>query len=697
MADGLDRDKRPAEYAPPQWEKVQSVLTELRLNRQAKIDHLRDVKDAVRDNWASTLRQIPAAYRQVTPPLGFPDIDDMLHRVVGTISKQQLMVEVMPPSGMIADVRKAAGEEKRLHAVRIQVQDQQDQDTYGLGIHSQCAWGESWLVVMPDPHCLNDEELQRGKDESAKDYEKRYAHTTAYGRIPIRMDMVDPQTVRHMYSADRLAVLAIETEHTMLDIELGLGYKPIKTSADGKIREWAFKGKTLSEGYVTSPDAPDGTASGPVIVDRDMGQKQDGRPQGAKCNSVVYLDQWTYQRYLDGVLVEQWEHNYGAVPAFPAYAQRSSDRDPGWSSRGIIDGAITIAKQIIYFSAIMAANAAQHGWPTPFLKNPEHGLVHPITGAPLTRTVVLGEMNLLGPEEDITFPFLNAQMMPDFFKNMDFLLKRLEDMTMQGFGRDVGPDTSGYAVAQLRAMYSSMVSGVYTEACRQWRKAFYMTRHIVKETFPAGMYLRGAVETKEVEGVGEVQYRPELEYSKEHCTDFSIEVHIPEGILQDQMAERKSAIEMVQSGLWSKRRAQEETGVEDVVAENDEIGRDRILNSPAADQQVLTMAMAIAAERYQMTRQDMSGPFAQALQAAQQQLAGPAGGTPGAPAPGGFQNQDAQPANALPGGQPVDQNPTPAAPQQGGPTAGPTGASQQEMGIPGIPGGVPGGQPLGVS
>jgi hypothetical protein len=142
------------------------------------------------------------------------------------------------------------------------------------------------------------------------------------------------------------------------------------------------------------------------------------------------------------------------------------------------------------------------------------------------------------------------------------------------------------------------------------------------------------------------------------------------------MAERKSALEMKEAGVWSRRRVMEKTGVEDPNAESQEIDTERALNSPASDQIIIQMAAEIVTERLAATRQQSSTPFGQALDQAKRTYMG--GG-------GQFQTQGAGPANALPGGQPMDQNPSPAAPQQGGPSAGP---SLGDMGVPGTPGGV---------
>jgi len=668
----LKFSRKPANYEPPDYTHVQAIADVLRRNRQGTIDKMWARKRARRGEWAEVVRHIPASYRKILLPPDLPQINDMINRIAGLVSKEPPVCQVMPPNGRDHDVKAASKEEACLNAVRIQIADQQDRDPYAMGVDSQIALGESWIGVFPDPKRFNDKDYERQKGEDASDYLERYKETMADCGIPIRMIDFDPQTVLAFRTDDeRVSVVIVETEHQGIDIDIGLGYKPLRKD-DGTVREWVDVG-TLSEPYVGS-ESRDGETAGVVDTTHDRGRMTSTLPIiDRPVRKVLYSDCWTYQLYLDGILVEQWEHDYGIVPFFPAGGEQSSDRDPSWQNQSIVDPALAIAKQVILFSAILAANAMQHGFPTPFLKNPAHGLIG-LDGLPLTRTVQLGEMNLLGPNEEIEFPYLEAQMMPDFFKYMEYLSSTLEASTLSNFGQALGTDMAGYAIAQIRSQQMSVLAPIYKNAEKQWRKIYYFCRFLVKHEFPSGLYLRGAVE----ETTDGEQYRPLMEYDEKRVTKYAIECHISEGIKQDEIANRKSAIEMKDSGIWSPRRAMEETGVEDPHAEMTEIKLYRQTNSPAYDQMVLTLAQDMATQRAQMIRdQSMNTPFAQALNQAKQTYMG--GG-------GQFQNQQSQPVNAQPGGQPTQQNMPVKEPQMGGPTAG--AGDLSEFGVPEMPGGV---------
>lgn len=677
MADSITVVPKPEGYQEPSWDEVGELLEHLKRQRQPVIDRIWEVKRARRGQWDDVIRKIPKSFRQMLVDPDLPVVRDMIQRVTGLIVKEEPQVQVVPVSIRPPEVAAAAREEAALDAVRRAVEDQQDRATYAMLVDAQAAWGESWLGIFPDPRRWRDPEYERGEKEDAKDYAERHKKLMLRGGVPLRFVDFDPQTVYPLPTdQEGYGAILVETEHTEYDIRLGLGYRP-RRDTDGKAVEW--KRRTLSEPFVLAEARQESLAD----TTHDSGAAK-GSARGAASTTVkkvIYADCWVTLTYLDGVEVERWEHNWGFIPIIPGFGEQTSDRDPGYQSSGIADAGLAIARQLVMYSAVLASNSMQHGFPTPFLKNPVSGLIDPISGAPLTRQVHLGEINLLGPQEEIEFPFLNAQMMPDFFKHMDWLMQQLESTTVSNFGKAIGSDIAGYAVAQIRAMQLSILSTIYSNAARQWRKALYMIRHITRTEFPGGLYLPGAVEETD-DGQ---QYRPVLHYGPEHVTDNPINVVIPDGIPQDQAGQEKLALEKHQSGVWSRRRTMEATGVEDPAAEADEIDLERLLNSPAADQQTWILAMAMAAQRFQATEEQKSSPLMQALAEARAKLLGAGGGgtqqLPGQPPAEGM-----EPQNALPGGQPMQQNPEVPAPQQGGPTGGAPPLSK--FGIPGLPGGV---------
>lgn len=676
----LKLESKPADYKPPSWGKVEALLRDLKAERQPRIDKIKDIKKARRNQWNDVVQKLPAAYRNLPIVVGETDIPEMISRITGLVAKGEPLVEVMPPSGRMADLHKAAKEEARLQALRIGIQDQQDRDVWFMGIDSQAAWGESWISVWVEGKKYFGEKYKRGEQEKGEDYSGRVKKMMTEDGIPIRMEDHDPQTIFPLWDArQRLQKLIIESEHPIYEIEDVYGYTAHK-NADGEVLDW--NKKALGEARVPSDQRSGNVGNGVDITHDNLSSGGgSGAPAGKTVKKVIYMDDFCCRVFLDTHPVETWQHDYGAVPMFYAAAKQSSDRDPAFATEGVADVALVVAKQMVFFAAAMASSAYMHGFPTAFLRNPSMGMLDPKTGKPLTRTMNLGGMNVLGPQEEIEFPMLNAHMGPDFMKAMDMLSGKLDSTTLGGFNKALGTDMAGYALAQVRSMQMSVLGTMYANAKRQWRKIYYFLRHIIKHDLKGGIVLRGAVdETDDGE-----QFRPILDYGPDDTTEFAIEVHIPEGIMQDEMAERKSAIELGQAGYWSPRRVMEATGVDDPAQELEEIATGRLLNSPMADEMKLNLAMQMIAERMQATQQATNTPFNQMLDAAKGQVLG--AGMP--------QNQGAGPQNALPGGEPMQQNPGPATPLQGGPTTGPGGGAggQGATGIPQIPGGVSGGNP----
>ncbi len=682
MPDAIFAVPRPKGYSPPNFQKVEELLKELKRERQPVINRIWAMKRARRGDWRYIIQRIPAPYRTYIPDPDLPVVRDMLQRIVGLITRQEPIFQVTPASGRPPEVHAASKEEARLHALRLTIEDQQDRPVYAMGIDAQVAWGESWIGVWPDPTRLGGD-YEREKGEDAKDYGHRYEKLMARGGVPIQFVDFDPQGVFPKYSRERLAMVIIETEHSLTDIDLGLGYKPI--GSDGKIVAW-HKG-TLGEAQVADrEESPEGSVS--AVVDR----RTDDDPQGqsamfpSKVKKVIYCDSWVCVTYIDGKKAgETWEHNYGFVPIVPALGEQTSDRDPAWQSAGLADAVLKVAEQLVLQAAIMTASAMRNGFPTAFLKNPAHGITQPRGNEPATRPVALGMMNFLGPQEEILFPYNQANMSQDFYRNLEWLQDQLENATPSNFGKAVGSDIAGYAIAQIRNAQLSSLAPVYKNAARQWRKIGYILRHIIRTEFPGGIYLRGAVEETDT---GQ-SFQPVMKYGPEHCTDCAINVMIEEGIPQDEMSQQKMAIELGQAGYWSPRRVMEKTGVEDPDAEGQEIRDATLRNSPGYAQQVLTLAMALNAERYGMVEEESNDPFKQALAAAKQKVIG---ARPGAGTMSGGQppNEGGLPQNANPGGQPIQQAPPPATPLEGGPTAGPAANQSLDLksvAVPQMPGG----------
>lgn len=671
--------RKPEDYRPPTWGKVSDLLKQLKEERQPRIDRIWEVKRARRNQWNDIVDKIPAAYRRLPFVLGESDIPEMLTRITGLVAKSEPMPEVIPPSGRMADVHKASKEEALLHGLRITIQDQQDRDTWAMSVDAQAAWGESWISVWPDTGYFKDPDMVRGKDEKGGDYSKRMAEKMGVRGVPIRFEDHDPQTVFPQWGdKERLLRVLFETEHPYYEIEDVYGYQG-KTDADGKVVNW--KKRTVGQAQVSNENRNATVTIADQSHDQGIYSNAGAAPNSGKTvKKVVYVDEHCVLTFLDGQRVEKWEHGYGCVPVFYAAGKQTSDRDPAWMTEGVADVALVIARQMVIFSAGLMSSGFMNGFPTPFIRNQTSPMTDPRTGQPISRELKLGQINMLGPGEEIEFPFLNSRMGEDFYRTMDMLSGKLEGVTLGAFNKALGTDIAGYALAQVRSMQMAVLGTLYANARRQWRKIFYFLRHMIRTDFKAGLMLRGAIEETED---GD-QYRPILRYGPDDTTDFAIEVQMEEGIIQDEMAERKSALEMVQGGIWSPRRAMERSGVEDPARELEEIANHRMLNSPAADEIKLNLAMQMVTERFAAERQQSTNtPFNQMLQKVKDGMYA---------APGQPINQGGQPANALAGGQPIQQNPSPAAPQAGGPTAGPPaggpGSNQQAMGIPGIPGGV---------
>ena len=143
--------QKPEKYKPPTYNEVDSYFNHIKNLRQPVIDRIHEVKKVRRGEWTDVIAKIPSAYRKMLIDPDLPQVRDFMQRAVGLISKNRPRLQCLPPSPSETDVRKAGREELQLQALHQQIEDQQDRDTYAMGIDAQAVWGESWIGVWPDP------------------------------------------------------------------------------------------------------------------------------------------------------------------------------------------------------------------------------------------------------------------------------------------------------------------------------------------------------------------------------------------------------------------------------------------------------------------------------------------------------------------------------------------------------------------
>src|SRR5690606_22847621 len=100
---------------------------------------------------------------------------------------------------------------------------------------------------------------------------------------------------------ERYGLVLIESQHHELDVELGMGYRATRHE-NGRVKEWHYNGGTLSQPYVAEENRL--SAGSLVDVRHDTGLRGPGVMNDRMVRKVIWLDPWTYQCWLDGVLVE---------------------------------------------------------------------------------------------------------------------------------------------------------------------------------------------------------------------------------------------------------------------------------------------------------------------------------------------------------------------------------------------------------
>ena len=534
---------------------------------------------------------------------GIPQYNDYIDRVTGMIIQEEPEPMIIAPGIDKRVQERAALEERALKSWLQGIEAQQNRSPYAQAVHAQVAAGGSWLHLQPDPALRA---MKRGDDESPTRHVAR-AKKLLKERIPFILSDVDPHLVYPFFGdRERLMMVQVQSDHTLMDVELGMGYAPVGDRGNnGRFGHW--RKVSLGEPQLSN-ESVDGDWSSPSYSGEQTVER------------LIHTDPWGQIMFLDGIPVERWEHGMGYLPFFPAFGGVSFDRTPRFLYKSIADNALSIARQLVLWNAIRSLVAFQYAFPIGVATGGDGSAVQ----------LKYGEIAMPEDITGIEFPFNRASTPQDLAATFDWLVTQMQQVTLPDYGAAINAGTSGYAISQLRATTNSVLGPIYTSLNRQWRDVFLGVRAQTEQFFPGGYPLPGVVERM---NDGRM-VRRQLEYSKARTTDYDLQVEIERGIPQDKIAEHKALMEEVERGFLPRRTAMEFMGrVEDVGTAEQEIILDELRRNPIWRDRIVEMGMAEAEEIDAAMQEQFATPGAQAVQSA------------GATFLGGAQNQPALPMN----------------------------------------------------
>ena len=662
--------RRPQGYAPPGFDEAWEHRQEIAERYRAFHDSVDRQKEMRRHDYDGTFSEMDEEERARAAPYalrGNPAHGDYIDRAVGKVSgnrpEAMVVADALRPKAMDA----AGYEERCLNAAFRQISLQQQTDPYELGVDSMIAYGLAVWSVFPDQRVIRemDGDFRRRKGESAKAHMERYEELMGH-KVPLVIRAHDPQTVLPFFSdRNELDAMIVVTEHSVLNVSRTMGYKRVhKTEGVNLKGEWGWeKGGVLFE-----PDVPSDISE----YSGGSGARKRYSSSTAQVEKMVWCDKWMTRTWLNGVLVEEYEHDMGRVPFALARGQIAVDSDPEFAHRSLAYNALPISQAIAKWNARIAETAEMYKKPTVLFETEQKDLLKSYDWD-------FGKLIGFRPNslKNLQMPLATAQTGIDLQRQLEMLEQKFQTTTISDFGKGVDAGLSGYAVSQLESNQTTTLRPAYANLRRAMADVMELIRAWTRTCFPGGgIVLKGVVETREHEGQRR-HVREMLVYGEEHMTGNVIEVEIDEGIKQDQVAAHKALMEESELGYRSKHGAMELMGIDDPAREMERKRLEMLVDSDLTKQAAFELAMKRLGLIQEAVAEQENSPERTAMNDVMRRYMGGPGAQP--PPPG------SQPVNA-PGGQPINQQlgaggapPNPGGAQLhlpnegGGPQASPSG------------------------
>ena len=656
---------KPTGYRPPDWQSVSLARNEIHDRYRGYFEVVAEMKRMRKHAYTDVLVDLPEDYADAAAPYaltGFPVLGDYLDRIKGMIAQHEPKAVVAATEPNRDAWKNAAEEEKCLNAIRVMLERSQSRGTFSRALDAQVAFGLSWISLMPDTWAVKQMgEWKRKDGEDADEYMERMRDGLK-GRVPLIMRDHDPETVLPFFSdREELTAVVVVTLHSLLDVEMKMGYRRVGNAKDGY--GWEGTDGTLFEGTV-APDIGGATES------KSVGDSTTGSAR-TWVEKVTWCDRWYTRTWLDGTLVDEWEHDAGLVPFVPAYGVEGAERDPAFANRGIGYNALPVAQLYAKWMAWVASVARTYAAPTIVGRGDISGQGDGTSAElelPAGRATIWNEDVV----KEILAPFTNVQTPVDLRAMLTILDQFIQSVTISDFGRAIsGGDLSGYAVVSLQNIQASLLKPIYTSLRRQWEQVFELMRAWIRKCFPDGVRIHGGIEEKVGPDGERMKIRQLIEYGEKQITLNPIEVEIKEGIPQDVMARDQLLMTKHREGFLSLHTTMELMETENVQAEIEEIERDNLRRAPETIAAIVNLALGKVGVRGEAMEQAQNTPARQALQQAMTTYLG---------GQGGAGNGGPFPANAPTGGVPENQGPgrtNPGGGQMSGPHLPSVGGPQR--------------------
>ncbi|GEM_PF-4241013 len=486
---------------------------------------------------------IPDTYKTTTQEVHVPIIADVLFRVVATLTTDDPVISVPPYAATEKAKRNASLRERWSQAALKQMMQIVNRDVLRMGVDAAVSdsLGVFKLVDRKDVW-RGFPKRKKGKDgteEDANDFLERTDKFAKGQPFPLVWDDVDPLTVMTVPRGPGKFEVLESTRRPL-----------IPTMQQFSVYRNGLGGFTRLRPGEPMPE--DESASGQEI---DMVEHWS-----ADGSVVSYM--------IDGKIADQRVVNYGRPPYFIAGGHMTSSRKPEEMYQSVIQPFAHLIPALEAMLTMMTNWGFFAAYPFLVKEDPQQD----ITAGPGDPTNV----TKIEPGTVLqNVRFLEAPSTSAALKDLVGLLNQMIDRSglaavMYGQGAS---SSSGYMVSQLMTAAQLVYAPIIDNFRMALEQMIPFMWQLIERRMKRKVFVWGEGTSK---GAGEWMGLGPDDIDGYYACEVALKPLLP----MDEIAQRDSALRMVEGGLWSKEHAREHIGLEQPEEEADEIAVEQYMDSP---------------------------------------------------------------------------------------------------------------------
>lgn len=277
---------------------------------------------------------------------------------------------------------------------------------------------------------------------------------------------------------------------------------------------------------------------------------------------------------VGGEQVFRFENELGRIPYVWAFANAVAFADPTLMGTGAAFPLMYIEPWVNQALSQMVGYSTMQAVPTPFTVQEN------VPGTVLSDTQITdfktGKLHQFGP--GIKPGFFELPPARESIDLLNVMVQLAERFTLSPVPQFAGTRTPGVVIASVAERVMSILRPMVDQAQVAWSEQMKLYVHLIKDVVKAPVYISGLTFEEHLGKRGQASEVAVAPKDIRKITDVLSEIKFQ--TIQDKIAWNSHAVVMNKQGVWSRQRAQLESGVEDTEGEDRRIAVERLVDSP---------------------------------------------------------------------------------------------------------------------